>query len=60
MMDNRALKVKDLLVMLEGWDPESTVSIHCDGGLYGTSLFGTEDMNDGSEPSDFVIHADTT
>lgn len=59
-MDDRKLTVKDLLAMLEGWDPDATISIHCDGGLYGTSLFGTEEMNDGSDPFDFVVHANTT
>ena len=59
-MNDRALKVKDLLEMLEGWDPEATVSIFCNGGMYETSIFNTEDMNDDSEPSEFVISADTT
>lgn len=54
------MKVKELLAMMNGVDPEAEVMIFCNGGLYGSSLDGTQDMNDGEVPNEFCIAADTT
>jgi len=54
------MKVKDLLEILKDFDPDATVSIHCDGGLVSASLDGTIDLNDGEDPDEFVLAAETT
>jgi hypothetical protein len=54
------MKVKELLKMLNGIDPEADVKVFCNGGIYDSSLDGTEDMNDGEVPDEFCIAAETT
>ena len=54
------MKVKDLVKILRDFDDEANVSVFCNGELYRASLDGTLDMNDGEEPNEFALAAETT
>lgn len=54
------MKVKELLELLDGVDPEANVMVFCNGGIYEASLEGTKEMNDGEVPDEFCVAAETT
>lgn len=54
------MKVKDMIKLLDGVDPEAEVTIFCNGGMYPSSLDGTLDLNDGEVPEEFCVAAETT
>ena len=54
------MKVKDLVEILKDFDEDADVAVFCNGELYRASLDGTLDMNDGEEPNEFALAAETT
>lgn len=53
------MKVKDLIAVLNGRNPESIVLVRLDGSIFGTdNIDEHNDYNDGSEDEFFVLAVD--